>query len=191
MPVRALSRWIPVATLAYVSYACGGGGFADPPSERAASFDDPVNVSIAAGARADGRFETYVTAVGRTDLDARMDSVGDCTVLLPTDEAFAGLGAERLAYLLDPTHLDELEQLLSGHVLAGAHTLAELTSAVRDNDGYWPLATLRGTTLTFSLLDDVLVATNEAGRSVSLDLGESPRADGVVFVVDRLLASSS
>merc|ERR1719428_2121989 len=63
---------------------------------------------------------TLVTAVKAGKLVDTLESAGPFTVFAPTNEAFGKLDNSTLAYLLDPSHIKELDSVLTYHVLPEA-----------------------------------------------------------------------
>merc|ERR1711871_187026 len=63
---------------------------------------------------------TLVTALKGGKLVDTLESAGPFTVFAPTNEAFRKLDDRTLAYLLDPSHIKELDSVLTYHVLPEA-----------------------------------------------------------------------
>jgi uncharacterized surface protein with fasciclin (FAS1) repeats len=78
-------------------------------------------------ARANGNFNTLLTALDVTGLDKALDGEGPFTVFAPTDEAFAKLPAGTLSVLLANPEL--LKGILLYHVGAGRFTSKQLFEA--------------------------------------------------------------
>ena len=76
---------------------------------------DLVDTAIKAGS-----FKTLVAAVQAADLVETLKGKGPFTVFAPTDDAFANLPAGTVEMLLKPENKDQLVNILTYHVLAGA-----------------------------------------------------------------------
>ncbi|MEO1718504.1 MAG: fasciclin domain-containing protein, partial [Planctomycetota bacterium] len=79
----------------------------------------PAKDNIAEVARNAGTFETLLAAVGAANLAEFVSTTDPITVFAPTDDAFAKLGAEKIAELLEPENRDTLVEILSYHVVQG------------------------------------------------------------------------
>ena len=76
---------------------------------------DLVDTAIKAGS-----FKTLVAAVKAAGLVETLKGKGPFTVFAPTDDAFAALPAGTVETLLKPENKDQLVNILTYHVLAGA-----------------------------------------------------------------------
>lgn len=104
-----------------------------PPPEPPAEPELPPDVLAVASA--DGDFATFLGALSVAGLDDELSGVGPLTLLAPTDAAFDALEAGVVDGLLEDP--ERLEELLTAHVLGGAHTRAALgqRSDVPTQDG--------------------------------------------------------
>lgn len=134
--------------------------------------DQPDIVDTAIGA---GQFETLVAAVEAAGLVDTLKGDGPFTVFAPTDEAFAALPEGTVESLLQPENLEQLQSILTYHVVAGkvmAADVVDLDSA----------ETVQGQTLRISTYGD----------SVRIDDATVLQADietsnGVIHVIDSVL----
>ena len=81
-------------------------------ANRAAAADHPGR-NIVETAVAAGSFETLAAALGAADLVSALQGDGPFTVFAPTDEAFARLPQEQLAFLLEPENKPLLQAILT------------------------------------------------------------------------------
>ncbi len=79
----------------------------------------PAKENIAETASNADTFETLLAAVGAAGLGEFVSTTDPITVFAPTDDAFAELGAEKIAELLEPENREALVEILSYHVVAG------------------------------------------------------------------------
>src|SRR4051794_41815121 len=77
------------------------------------SAADLVDTAVA------GHFNTLVAAVKAAGLVDTLKGPGPFTVFAPTDEAFAKLPPGTLENLLKPENKDQLQRILTYHVVAG------------------------------------------------------------------------
>ena len=73
-------------------------------------------VDTAAGA---GNFNTLVTAIQAAGLEGALKGPGPFTVFAPTDAAFAKLPPSTIQFLLDPSNVNILTDVLTYHVVSG------------------------------------------------------------------------
>lgn len=140
-----------------------------PPAEEAGSILD-----VAAGA---GSFTTLVAALEATGLDTVLaDEAGTFTVFAPTDDAFALLGEETIAALLDDP--DTLSDILLYHVISdiGVDSAAAISFAGS------MVEMANGDSVTISLQGEVLLI-NES-QVLKTDIAAS---NGIIHVIDAVL----
>lgn len=128
---------------------------------------DIVDTAIFAGS-----FDTLVTALQLTGLDGALKVSGPFTVFAPTDDAFAALDPDTLAFLLD--NLGKLAEILQYHVVSGEYMSGDVVAA-------GTLETLQGS--------DLCVMTNggvwiDGAEIVVVDIECS---NGVIHVIDAVM----
>lgn len=132
-------------------------------AQRGASGDDTI-VDIAAG---DDRFDTLVTALRQTGLDAVLASDDDqFTVFAPTDAAFAGVDTSGLTD-------EQLTDVLLYHVTEGRRYAGSVVNAPELEILNGDTVSVDGTTLNDGQAD--VVATNIEA------------SNGVIHVIDGVL----
>lgn len=134
----------------------------------------PVTDDVVDLARGAGSFQTLLAAVETAGLAEALMGPGPFTVLAPTDEAFAALGKDTIASLLEPAQRDLLTRILKYHVIPG-RVFADQTLAGR-------ATTLAGADVEFAIQGGRLVVGD--ARFVANDLQAS---NGVVHVIDAVL----
>jgi uncharacterized surface protein with fasciclin (FAS1) repeats len=158
------ARLFPVLTLSLAAVA-------GPP----ALADESAPPSIPQLATAAGRFDTLLAAVGAADLGGALASPGPFTVFAPTDDAFARLGDDAIAGLLEPAAKPTLARILKHHVVPGRFTAGDLV-------GLDSIETLAGTTLDLGALRGRLLVGDAAVETADL-----AASNGVIHVIDRVL----
>lgn len=121
-----------------------------------------------------GSFHTLVAAIKAAGLVGALKGPGPFTVFAPTDEAFAKIPQETLAFLLLPAQQEKLQAILKYHVVAGKVLAADVVHLKTA----W---TLSDQELTIQAHDGVKV--NEA-NVVQTDID---CANGVIHVIDKVL----
>lgn len=131
--------------------------------------------NIAETATAAGSFSSLVAALVAAELAETVATGGPFTVFAPTDEAFAALGEETLAMLLDPANKEMLANILLYHVVAGAVFSPEVAPG--------EITTLSGDAITISATEAGLFINGDS-QIVATDIGAS---NGVVHVINKVL----
>jgi uncharacterized surface protein with fasciclin (FAS1) repeats len=146
-----------------------------PKAEEATAAAKEADKDIVATAIAAGSFKTLVAAVQAAELVDVLQQKGPYTVFAPTDEAFAKLPAGTVEELLKPENREELQAVLTYHVVPGKVLAADV---LKLSDA----ATVNGTSLRIST-DDDSVKVNEA-KVLKTDIQCS---NGVIHVIDSVL----
>jgi uncharacterized surface protein with fasciclin (FAS1) repeats len=147
-----------------------------PPTRKAAPQPVPSKRNLLETAASRGTFHTFARLVEAAGLSEALAAPGPFTVFAPTDEAFAGMPADRLDALLRPENKAELISLVNYHVLTGRKKAAEL--------GRWDSArTVQGQLASFTMV----------GRQVSIDGARVTAADldaqnGYLHGIDKVNA---
>ena len=152
---------------------CGGSSSAyhEPTPE-----PEPDPMSIVDVAVANGSFTTLVAALEATGLDATLsDMDSSFTVFAPTDDAFALLGDETIAALLDDT--DTLTDILTYHVIG-----AEIDSSAAISSAGSTVEMVNGDSTGLSLDGDNLLVNTVTVTTVDVEAD-----NGVIHVIDAVL----
>jgi transforming growth factor-beta-induced protein len=120
---------------------------------------------------------TLVTAVGAANLVPALKAPGPITVFAPANSAFAALGPDQIARLLEPANRALLTKVLTYHVVPGRVLSSQLTEGQVVNS-------LEGTALRISLVGGASV---NGRRVVTPDI---ITANGVVHIIDGVLTES-
>ena len=128
--------------------------------------------NIVETARTAGCFATLLTAVEVAGLTAALESPGPFTVFAPVDDAFAALPAGTVQTLVD--NPPQLARILKYHVLAGAHSRAELISRTE-----WP--SLEGAPVPIRRSEPFEV------KNATVVSADVVCDNGVVHVIDRVI----
>jgi len=123
-------------------------------------------------ARAAGCFATLLTAVEVAGLTAALESPGPFTVFAPVDDAFAALPAGTVQTLVD--NPPQLARILKFHVLAGAHSRADLIAQAE-----WP--SLEGAVVPIRRSEPFEV------KNATVVSADVICDNGIVHVIDRVI----
>ena len=139
--------------------------------------EEEMMESIVDIAVANEDFSTLVTALDAAGLVETLQGDGPFTVFAPTNDAFAALGEDTVAALLEDT--DTLSEILLYHVVPGkvlAEDVVSLTAAT----------TVQGEDVAISV-EDGTVFVNEAAVTATDIEGNN----GVIHVIDAVILPSS
>ena len=151
---------------------CGSGTENHEP----APSPEPDPMSIVDVAVANGSFTTLVAALEATGLDVTLsDMDSSFTVFAPTDDAFALLGDDTIAALLDDT--DTLTDILTYHVIG-----AEIDSSAAISSAGSTVEMVNGDSTGLSLDGDNLLVNTVTVTTVDVEAD-----NGVIHVIDAVL----
>jgi uncharacterized surface protein with fasciclin (FAS1) repeats len=170
--LRPILSIVAVTAISAASFATAHANHcnSDHAAETAGAKADIVDTAVGAGS-----FNTLVAAVKAADLVDALKAEGPFTVFAPTDEAFAALPEGTVETLLMPENKDQLIELLTYHVVAGA---VPSSVAVTLTEG----ETLNGQSFKVKFENDTLMI-NDA-KVVKADIEAS---NGVIHVIDKVL----
>jgi len=120
---------------------------------------------------------TLVAAVDAAGLVDTLKGDGPFTVFAPTNAAFDALPAGTVDTLLMEENLDDLADILTYHVVAGAYTSADLTDGLT-------LTTVNGDELMFTVNAEGMLEINGEAMVETADVISS---NGVTHVIDTVL----
>jgi uncharacterized surface protein with fasciclin (FAS1) repeats len=151
---------------------CGSGTENHEP----APTPEPDPMSIVDVAVANGSFTTLVAALEATGLDVTLsDMDSSFTVFAPTDDAFALLGDDTIAALLDDT--ETLTDILTYHVIG-----AEIDSSAAISSAGSTVEMVNGDSTGLSLDGDNLLVNTVTVTTVDVEAD-----NGVIHVIDAVL----
>src|SRR3954466_8843843 len=161
-----------------------GNGAAAAPQAAAKGEQPKTNLLQPLSGSADHKI--LARAVQSAGLTQTLSGAQPYTLFAPTDAAFGNLpgGADALAA---PEAKGRLVALLTGHIVPGVVTAADLGRAIDRGKGKAQLATVGGSNLTFSRDGDSIVVTDAAGGRARITQADGLQSNGVVHSVDGVL----
>ena len=120
-------------------------------------------------------FQTLVMAIKAAELAGTLEGKGPFTLLAPTDDAFAKLPEGTLAELLKPENKEQLQAILTYHLLPGAISSAEVSKLKLPE-------TVEGSTLTIEETEDGV--TINGAEVITADV---PASNGIIHIIDTVL----
>ena len=113
------------------------------------------------------------------DLVETLQGTGPFTVFAPTDAAFEELGDDQVQSLLEPANRDQLQSILTYHVVPGKLTASDLS------DGQ-ELETVAGEMLTVQIDGDEVAVGDATVVEPNVEA-----SNGVVHVIDTVLTPAA
>ncbi|NNF18619.1 MAG: fasciclin domain-containing protein [Flavobacteriaceae bacterium] len=144
--------------------------------------------SIVESAGESEEHKTLMAAVMAAGLTDRLHSQGPYTVFAPSDQAFETLSSERLERLLLPENKQELKALLTYHMIAGKFTASDILKALCRGEGSASFTTLEGNTLRATMDGIDIVLTDCLGNTARITTADADQCNGVIHVIDRVIA---
>jgi uncharacterized surface protein with fasciclin (FAS1) repeats len=131
--------------------------------------------------------KTLANAIQAAGLTETLSGAQPYTFFAPTEAAFEKLPSGAANGLLTPEAKGQLVALLTGHIVPGVVTSADLGRAIERGKGKAQLATVGGSTLSFGREGDSIVVTDGAGGRALIAGAERLASNGVVHSVDGVL----
>ncbi|HEX8669536.1 MAG TPA: fasciclin domain-containing protein [Allosphingosinicella sp.] len=194
-----LRKTIPAA-LCVLAAACGPGG--GNGNNAAAPAAPGANTAAAAQAGKQGgqpqqsilqtlsqseEHATLANAIKAAGLTETLSGSQPYTLFAPTNAAFDKLPPGTVSAMLAPDAKGRLVGLLTPHIVPGTVTTQDLSRAVERGKGNAQLATVGGTTLTFTRSGDTLLIADGKGEA-RITRPDMLQSNGVIHSIDTVLA---
>ena len=184
------------AAAALLAAACqqeGGNNASAPgngaaPAAPAAAKGEQPKTSILQALEGSAEHKTLASAVKAAGLTETLSGAQPYTLFAPTEAAFQKLPGGAGA-LLAPEAKGQLVALLTGHIVPGTVTAADLGRAIDRGKGKAELATVGGGNLSLSRDGDTVLVTDAAGGKARITRADQLQSNGVVHDVDGVLRS--
>ncbi len=151
---------------------------AAPPAEEGVEVGGEMmlpSLNIVENAANAPNLTTLVKAVTAAELGETLSGEGPFTVFAPTNDAFAKVDPKTIEYLLDPKNIEELQSVLTYHVVPGALTSADL----KDGD---KLETVQGDEIEIGVKGNE-ITVNDA----KVETADVIDSNGVSYIIDGVL----
>lgn len=170
--------------------ACSGkddGNQSSASNAQAAPAPKPSKESIAAGLAGSPDHRTLAQALKASGLETALSGEQPYTLFAPSDAAFAKLPSGSASGLMAPENKAQLTDLLSGHIVPGLVTAADLAAAIERGEGQAKLATVSGSTLTLTRDGEGILVAGPGGSRARIAGAERIQANGAVHSIDSVL----
>jgi uncharacterized surface protein with fasciclin (FAS1) repeats len=179
------------AVVALLAAGCGGDDGNRSESNgsvpKAAAAGEQPKTNLQQALSGSTEHKTLVNAVNSAGLSETLSGAQPYTLFAPTESAFGKLPPGTANGLLAPEAKGQLVALLTGHIVPGMVTSADLGRAIERGKGKAELATMGGGKLSFSRDGDSIVVTDSAGGRALVTGAEKLASNGVVHSVDGVL----
>ena len=139
------------------------------------------DLTIVENAQNANNVTTLVAAVEAADLVETLNGPGPFTVFAPTNAAFDDLPDGTVDDLLMPENQEQLQGVLTYHVVPGEYMAADLTDGLE-------LTTVNGEVLTFTVDDMGMLMINGEAMVETANVVSS---NGITHVIDTVLLPSA
>ena len=133
---------------------------------------------------------TLVAAVKAADLVTVLQSEGPFTVFAPVNAAFNKLPEGTVATLLKPENKEQLQAVLTYHVVAGDFKASDIVAAIKKGKGTATFKTVNGTELTAMMDGKNVKVKDAAGNVATVTIADVNQSNGVIHVIDTVLLPS-
>ncbi|OBX26298.1 putative surface protein with fasciclin (FAS1) repeats [Gelidibacter algens] len=130
---------------------------------------------------------TLVAAVKAADLVDVLSSEGPFTVFAPTNAAFDKLPKGTVETLVKPENKEQLQSILTYHVVAGKILAQDIVKLIKDSKGKALIKTVSGGNLTAWRKGKDVYVTDENGNSAKVTIADVNQSNGVIHVIDAVL----
>ena len=132
-------------------------------------------------------FSTLVAAVSAADLVETLQGTGPFTVFAPTNEAFNNLPKGTVETLLKPENKEQLQKVLTYHVIAGELMAKDVIAAIDSNGGKATVTTVSGDQLTAMVKNGKVMLKDENGNMSEVIKTDVDASNGVIHVIDTVV----
>lgn len=185
-----MKRAILAAALLAAACGDGGGNVANDQADRATppgtAKAEASKSNLLQALEGSAEHKTLAGAVKAAGLTETLSGAQPYTFFAPTEAAFEKLPGGA-GGLLAPEAKGRLVALLTGHIVPGTVTAADLGRAIDRGKGKAELATVGGSNLSFTRDGGSILVTDAAGGKARLGRTDQLQSNGVVHDVDGVL----
>ena len=146
-----------------------------------------ASTNIVQAAQASPDFSTLVTAVQAAGLVETLSGPGPFTVFAPTNAAFDALPDGTVENLTQPAQQEQLEGILTYHVVQGNLMAADIVAQAQANGGSTTVTTVQGEDLTVNVSGSTVTITDAAGGTATVTTPDLAQSNGVIHGIDAVL----
>ncbi|TQD33625.1 fasciclin domain-containing protein [Haloflavibacter putidus] len=155
------------------------------------STESSEEMNLADITKGEASLSTLNDAVKSAGMVAKLKSEGPFTILAPNNEAFKQLPDETLDNLMQPDNKEQLEGVLSYHIVPGNVDSNKLKKLIENNDGTYELVTANDGKLEASMNDaGEIILTDGRGKKAKVVEADKKGQNGVIHSIDTVLMRS-
>lgn len=143
--------------------------------------------TIVENASAADNLTTLVAAVVQAELVETLSGPGPFTVFAPTNDAFSRLPAATVSALMMDENREDLQKVLTAHVVPGTISAADLIGKIQGTTGTFTAQTVSGDTLSFYVINGDVKIADENGTLATVTTADVYQSNGVVHVINSVL----
>lgn len=155
-------------------------------SATAASEDRNIGAALAANDDLSGTSDLVRAA----KLDTVLTGPGPYTVFAPSNAALGELPDDVVTAMKQEQARAQLTDMLTGHIVPGTITAADLTAAVEKGDGKTQIKTMAGDMLTVTRAGGSLMVAAPGGTPVKIGNRASTANNGIIHMIEGVLTRS-
>lgn len=131
---------------------------------------------------------TLLSAMKEAGIIVKLEGPDEYTVFAPTNSAFEDLPKGTINDWMKPDNAEELEGVLSYHIIPGLVDSAKLKDLIKSNNNKYVLVTGNDGKLTASMNDaGNIILTDAAGKQATIVSVDMKASNGVVHSINRVL----
>ncbi len=179
---------LPLCTLAAAALSLGGcTKVANDDSATSAANGEATSETLGAALAADRDLSESTALIRAADLEVTLNGPAPYTVFAPSNAALDTLPDEVVETLKSPAAKPQLTSLLTGHIVPGTVTAADIVKAIDAGGGSAEMRTMAGDVLTFAKAGETITVTAPGGGSAAIGGTPHQASNGVVYAIDGVL----
>jgi len=151
------------------------------------SMDGKDKMTIVESASKADSLSTLVAAIKAAGLVETLSGPGPFTVFAPTNAAFDKLPAGTVETLLKPENKEQLQAILTYHVVSAKVPSSAAVQMLQDDGGAHSAKTVQGGEITLNLQGDSLMIEDANGGMAKVVAADMMQSNGVVHLIDTVL----
>lgn len=178
---------LPLWSMAAVALSLGGCKKVPNDATSASANGEANSETVGAALAADRDLSNAAALIRAADLDTTLNGPAPYTVFAPSNAALDALPAEVVKTLKTPAAKPQLTSLLTGHIVPGTVTPADLAKAIGAGGGSAALKTMAGDVLTFAKAGETITVAAPGGAATAIGAKPHQASNGVVYIIDGVL----
>ncbi|WP_414707183.1 fasciclin domain-containing protein [Salegentibacter sp.] len=153
----------------------------------ASSFAQTSNKTIVENASVSQEHTTLVAAIKAAELVETLQGDGPFTVFAPTNAAFDKLPSGTVETLLKPENKEQLQEVLTYHVISGNFSADDIIAAINEGNGETKFETVNGSWISAMIEDEKVKLQDVAGNVATVTMADLNQKNGVIHVIDTVV----